>query len=589
MPYPGVPSNKISKMDSCVADLMKQGKSKESAIRICRTSIMGADSLDFETAHQIIHDEAGSVSECPICNGSLAKEKAKDYALEIIRHHVKMRHQPEMPMPMMTAAEWTTAYINDLPDSSFAYIEPGGKKDETGKTTPRSLRHLPYKDKNGKIDLPHLRNALARAPQTNLPPEVKKRVIDKLRSIAKDAGIEVSAREIISFIDLIKAGENSEGLPTEIQVLPVGKWNTGQYGEVEVTEQDIKQMEENFKKNIRVGVPIDVDHDGKGAAGWVKDLIAKGKDGLWAVVEWTAVGKQLLKDKIYRFFSPEFSLNFIDPETSKYVGPVFVAGTLTNRPLFKELKPLTAKEDLTNHLTNSIVSMIILGSTDMNLEEIKAKDPASLTEEEKAFLKENIDSLTEDEKVKFGLVENPPAEDSQENKQEETNPEGGEKKEEENNQREGEVTTASEKDSITIKASEFEAIKKMAEEGRKASQELMRMKVEREVEGTLLFHEKGGKVAPKGKDALISLILSFTEQQKKWFDAVMEAIPDRKMFGEIGSGKVLTSAEEFNKLIASEKELALKEGKTLSDAEATKLVARKYPEVYKAYEEDLKK
>lgn len=65
-------------------------------------------------------------------------------------------------------AVWTGAYINDLPDSSFLYIESGGKKDSDGKTEPRSLRHLPYKDSSGKVDLPHLRNAIARAAQVKL-------------------------------------------------------------------------------------------------------------------------------------------------------------------------------------------------------------------------------------------------------------------------------------------------------------------------------------------------------------------------------------------------------------------------------------
>jgi hypothetical protein len=74
-------------------------------------------------------------------------------------------------------AVWTTAYMNDLPDSSFLYIEPGGKKDSGGKTMPRSKRHLPVKDANGKIDLPHLRNAIARAPQTtSIPMAIRKRV-----------------------------------------------------------------------------------------------------------------------------------------------------------------------------------------------------------------------------------------------------------------------------------------------------------------------------------------------------------------------------------------------------------------------------
>lgn len=62
-------------------------------------------------------------------------------------------------------AVWSSALVNNLPDSSFLYIQPGGKKDGDGKTSPRSLRHFPYKSSDGKIDLPHLRNAIARIPQ----------------------------------------------------------------------------------------------------------------------------------------------------------------------------------------------------------------------------------------------------------------------------------------------------------------------------------------------------------------------------------------------------------------------------------------
>ncbi|SIS88477.1 HK97 family phage prohead protease [Alicyclobacillus vulcanalis] len=89
-------------------------------------------------------------------------------------------------------AMWSTEYINDLPDSSFAYIEPGGKKDEEGKTTPRSLRHLPYKDKDGKIDPAHVRNALARLDQTDISDEAKAEARRKLIAAAKEVGIEVS-------------------------------------------------------------------------------------------------------------------------------------------------------------------------------------------------------------------------------------------------------------------------------------------------------------------------------------------------------------------------------------------------------------
>ncbi len=63
--------------------------------------------------------------------------------------------------------------INDLPDSSFAYVEPGGEKDEGGKTVPRSKRHFPIKDKDGNCDPAHVRNALARLSQSEFGEKAK--------------------------------------------------------------------------------------------------------------------------------------------------------------------------------------------------------------------------------------------------------------------------------------------------------------------------------------------------------------------------------------------------------------------------------
>lgn len=64
-------------------------------------------------------------------------------------------------------ATWSTEYIDNLPDSSFLYIEEGGHKDADGKTTPRSLRHWPVKDAQGHPDEAHIRDALSRIPQTD--------------------------------------------------------------------------------------------------------------------------------------------------------------------------------------------------------------------------------------------------------------------------------------------------------------------------------------------------------------------------------------------------------------------------------------
>ena len=60
------------------------------------------------------------------------------------------------------AKKWTTKYINSLPNSAFIIVEPAYK---SGKSDNKNARHLPYKDANGKVDLPHLRNALARCGQ----------------------------------------------------------------------------------------------------------------------------------------------------------------------------------------------------------------------------------------------------------------------------------------------------------------------------------------------------------------------------------------------------------------------------------------
>ena len=80
-------------------------------------------------------------------------------------------------------AAMSTQAVNDLPDDDFAYIEPGGSKDSSGKTTPRSLRHFPIHD------AAHVRNALARAPQSPFGDKA----MPKIRAAAKKFGIDVGA------------------------------------------------------------------------------------------------------------------------------------------------------------------------------------------------------------------------------------------------------------------------------------------------------------------------------------------------------------------------------------------------------------
>jgi hypothetical protein len=89
----------------------------------------------------------------------------------------------------MGKAEWTTAYVNDLPDSAFLYVGAGGKKDPSGRTVPRSLRKFPVRGMDGKFDTPHVRNAISRAPQAKgMSAEEKARIQRKASDILKRIG-----------------------------------------------------------------------------------------------------------------------------------------------------------------------------------------------------------------------------------------------------------------------------------------------------------------------------------------------------------------------------------------------------------------
>lgn len=89
-------------------------------------------------------------------------------------------------------AEWDKDYTNNLADDCFAAIESGGTKDEEGKTTPRSLRHLEYKNADGNLDQAHVVAALQRLDQTKISAELKAQALKKLCSAAGELQIESS-------------------------------------------------------------------------------------------------------------------------------------------------------------------------------------------------------------------------------------------------------------------------------------------------------------------------------------------------------------------------------------------------------------
>lgn len=132
----------------------------------------------------------------------------------------------------------------------------------------------------------------------------------------------------------------SEGKATsQVQIAKTGTFNDPRYGKFSITLQDFTKWIANFtalnKSEGRLGLPVDVDHspEKRGdteAAGWVTSLSIKGNE-LWASVEWTSLGQELVRDRRYAYLSPSYVADFKD-ETGKSHGTALQGVALTNRP-----------------------------------------------------------------------------------------------------------------------------------------------------------------------------------------------------------------------------------------------------------------
>jgi len=159
----------------------------------------------------------------------------------------------------VTAAPMPSAAINDLPDSAFAYIEPGGSKDAEGKTTPRSLRHFPIHDEA------HVRNALSRAPQSPFGDKA----MPKIREAAHKYGIKVSAMADLLGVELARPGA----------------WQLAS-GPLDVTAEMLADAARYAQRPGSRPSPVKLGHtdprftgDGEPALGWLANLRVEDDNG----------------------------------------------------------------------------------------------------------------------------------------------------------------------------------------------------------------------------------------------------------------------------------------------------------------------
>lgn len=189
--------------------------------------------------------------------------------------------------------------------------------------------------------------------------------------------------------------DETNSVSKDVQVLRTGKFNHPSYGEFEITSQVLSEMKANFDARVRgVDIAFDYFHESeKEASGWVKELQLR-EDGqeLWAVVDWTPKAKQKLADRELRYFSPDFSFQWTEPENGTIYKNVLFGGALTNRPFVKEMKAIVANEQKGENMNE-------LEKAKKEIEDLKAKN-LKLSEDKLAVEKKMEEMAPAGDKVK---------------------------------------------------------------------------------------------------------------------------------------------------------------------------------------------
>ena len=201
--------------------------------------------------------------------------------------------------------------------------------------------------------------------------------------------------------DLSAIKFNDDTNETWIQAMTLGEYDHPIYGKISITPERIKRFAENVNNNVRTQqLDIDYDHKAKTneAAGWVKAAEAR-SNGLYLLVEWTAKAAQKIKEKAYKYFSPEFVDEWTHPQGGTFKDVLF-GGGITNRPFLKDILPINMSEIFANAGTQSPTNQEGKNMTPEQIKSLAEKlgiDPASSADD---VHKKLMEHLAEEEKNK---------------------------------------------------------------------------------------------------------------------------------------------------------------------------------------------
>lgn len=341
---------------------------------------------------------------------------------------------------------------------------------------------------------------------------------------------------------------NTDGsFPTEIEIAKTGYWSTPWHGEFELTQSDfdmavLQFQAGKYRVNGSEPLPGTLDHNGgeSPAAFRITDIY-RVEDTLWATVTWTELGKEKLARDEYRYISFEYCTRANPMPNPQNANEIFVnvvtGATLTNDPLFKDLKPVLASARSGDRDNQE--------GDDMDLKLIRAKKLEDLSDEEKAFLEENKADLTDDERTAFGItVEATETDDEKAKREADEKAQADKEAADKAAADEAQKLEASTKGMSATQKAEFvklqasvKALEADAKAGREARTELLRNQLTASVKANV----DRGAIKSDQLEAGVDLLMASSEGDRAKLTAFLDALPTNELLkaeaGHGGEGK----------------------------------------------------
>lgn len=178
--------------------------------------------------------------------------------------------------------------------------------------------------------------------------------------------------EYVVDVNAIQLDDNNSSW---IQAMTVGKYNHPMYGKIEFNDANLAEYAANVNHNIR-GIQLDIDYDHKllttEAAGWVS-AAKTAPNGLMLKVDWTADAASKIKEKKFKYFSPEFTTEWTHPKTGVTHKHVLFGGALTNRPFLKDIAPINLSDIPGGYMDPKLIKQLLGLSEDTSDEDAVTK------------------------------------------------------------------------------------------------------------------------------------------------------------------------------------------------------------------------